>query len=79
MLHVFAHPYVYVCVIHRTDPKAKSQISKAAPFKKKASLGKREGDRKRVVKKASAVACTNKRPGNLRHISLFTEFVSEYI
>ncbi|XP_053353806.1 coiled-coil domain-containing protein 14 isoform X1 [Clarias gariepinus] len=44
------------------DAKTKSQISKAAPCKKKTSLYKNEAEKKRVGKKASAVACRNKRP-----------------
>ncbi|KAF4080181.1 hypothetical protein AMELA_G00167500 [Ameiurus melas] len=46
----------------KTDPKTKSQISKAALAKKKTALGKNETERKRVRKKANAAAHATKRP-----------------
>lgn len=67
-LCIFMYMYMW---FYPTDPKKKSQISKAAPSKKKASLCKSEGDRKRVGRKASTVVCTNKKPGNLVHTIIF--------
>ncbi|XP_026789280.3 coiled-coil domain-containing protein 14 [Pangasianodon hypophthalmus] len=46
----------------KTESKTKSQSTKAAPSKKKTSLGKNEAERKRVGKKANAVTRINKRP-----------------
>lgn len=59
--------------IYPTDHKTKLQISKAAPSKKKTSLGKNEAERKRVGKKASAVTRVNKRPGDVAKTSVFKE------
>ncbi|KAK3575462.1 hypothetical protein QTP86_026846 [Hemibagrus guttatus] len=57
----------------KSDPKMKSQTSKAAPSKKKTSLVKNEADRKRVGKKASATMRINKRPALVQKTILPSE------